>query len=359
MNKYLICAALMLLGVSASAQVWTNADDLPLYGKAREDTKERYERLPASFEGVSRDDVWYLGRNSAGLYIRFRSNSTAVWCRWTAKFGNHMNHQTLTGTRGVDLYTLTAKNEWRFMAAGRPEVSGRTTSARIIGNMTPEWREYMLYLPLYDGITSLEIGVDSTATVGLPEVDLPRHDRPIVMYGTSILQGGCANRPGMGETSIISRKLNREVINLGFSGNALLDLEIAELMASVEDPAIFVFDYVPNAWDYLIREKGEQFFRIVRDAHPDVPILFLEDPHFAHYEWDSQIRAEVDNKNAAQRELFNKLKKQGEKNIWYLKSDDMLGHDNEPFVEGIHFTDLGMMRYAEWLTPHIKKHMKK
>lgn len=362
MNKTFIASAAGLLAIAAtaSAQVFTNAETLPLFGKAREDTKERYERLPAEFEGRSREGVWYLGRHSAGLYVRFRSNSTAIWCRWTAKFGCHMNHQTLTGTRGVDLYTLTAKNEWRFMGAGRPEINDKTTTSRIIGDMTPEMREYMLYLPLYDGVTSVEIGVDSTAVVEQPAVDLPKSDKPIVMYGTSILQGGCANRPGMAHTSIIERKLNREVINLGFSGNALLDYEIAELMASVKDPAIFVFDYVPNAWDYLISgEQGEKFFRIVRDAHPDVPILFLEDPYFSYYEWDAKIREEVDKKNAAQRALFKKLKKQGEKNIWYLKSDDMVGHDNEPFVEGLHFTDLGMMRYAEWLTPHIKKHMKK
>ena len=361
MNKLsTIAAALLAFAASASAQVFYNADELPLYGKARPDTKERYERLPAEFEGRSRGAVWYLGRNSAGLYIRFRSNSTAIWCRWTAKFGNHMNHQTLVGTRGVDLYTLTAKNEWRFMAAGKPSVNDKTTTDRIIGNMTPEWREYMLYLPLYDGVTSLEIGVDSTATVEQPMVDLPRTEKPIVMYGTSILQGGCANRPGLCHTSIISRRLNREVINLGFSGNALLDYEIAELIASVKDPALIVFDYVPNAWDYLISgEEGEKFYRIVRDAHPDVPILFLEDPHFANYEWDNVVKTEVDKKNAAQRALFKKLKKQGEKNIWYVKSDDMVGHDNEPFVESTHFTDLGMMRYADWLLPHIKKHMKK
>lgn len=115
--------------------------------------------------------------------------------------------------------------------------------------------------------------------------------------------------------------------------------------ASVEDPAIFVFDYVPNAWDYLIREKGDQFF--------------LEDPHFAHYEWDSKMKEEVDKKNAAQRELFEKLKKQGEKKIYYLKSDGMVGEDAEGFVENIHFTDLGMMRYADWISPYLRKYLKK
>lgn len=360
MNRHIIASvSALLLGVSAFAQNWYDAANLPLYGKARQDTKELYERLPAEFEGRSRDAVWYLGRNSAGLYVRFSSNASAIWLRWSAKFGNHMNHQTLTGTRGLDLYVLTDKGEWRFMASGRPTLDSKDCEQKVIGAMEPKWREYMLYLPLYDGLTKLEIGVDREAVVEAPKVDLPRCDKPIVMYGTSILQGGCANRPGMAHTSILSRRFNREVINLGFSGNALLDLEIAELMASVEDPAIFVFDYVPNAYDYLIREKGEQFFRIVRDAHPDVPILFLEDPYFGHYEYDAGIKAEVDKKNAAQWELFCKLKKQGEKNIWYLKSDDMVGHDNEAFVDGIHFTDLGMMRYADWLAPHIRKHMKK
>ena len=360
MNRHIIASvSALLLGVSAFAQNWYDAATLPLYGKARQDTKELYERLPAEFEGRSRDAVWYLGRNSAGLYVRFSSNASAIWLRWSAKFGNHMNHQTLTGTRGLDLYVLTDKGEWRFMASGRPTLDSKDCEQKVIGAMEPKWREYMLYLPLYDGLTKLEIGVDREAVVEAPKVDLPRCDKPIVMYGTSILQGGCANRPGMAHTSILSRRFNREVINLGFSGNALLDLEIAELMASVEDPAIYVFDYVPNAYDYLIREKGEQFFRIVRDAHPDVPILFLEDPYFGHYEYDAGIKAEVDKKNAAQLELFCKLKKQGEKNIWYLKSDDMVGHDNEAFVDGIHFTDLGMMRYADWLAPHIRKHMKK
>ena len=360
MNKHIIATlAALLLGVSAFAQNWYDAATLPLFGKARQDTKEIYERLPAEFEGRSRDAVWYLGRNSAGLYVRFSSNASAIWLRWSAKFGNHMNHQTLTGTRGLDLYVLTDKGEWRFMASGRPTLDSKDCEQKVLGAMEPKWREYMLYHPHYDGLTKLEIGVDREAVLEAPKVDLPRSDKPIVMYGTSILQGGCANRPGMAHTSILSRRFNREVINLGFSGNALLDLEIAELMASVEDPAIFVFDYVPNAYDYLIREKGEQFFRIVRDAHPDVPILFLEDPYFGHYEYDAGIKAEVDKKNAAQWELFCKLKKQGEKNIWYLKSDDMVGHDNEAFVDGIHFTDLGMMRYADWLAPHIRKHMKK
>ena len=137
-----------------------------------------------------------------------------------------MNHQTLTGTRGLDLYVLSDKGEWRYLASGLPSLNSKDCEQKVVGSMEAKWREYMLYLPLYDGLTKLEVGVDAQAVLEAPKVDLPRHDKPIVMYGTSILQGGCANRPGMAHTSILSRRFNREVINLGFSGNALLDLEI-------------------------------------------------------------------------------------------------------------------------------------
>lgn len=360
LNKPAVAMAFFALFASAlNAQVYTDASEFPLYGKVREDTPGRYDRLPAEFQGRSRDAIWYLGQNSAGMFIRFNTDSKNIWCRWTAKFGNDMNHMTLVGIRGVDLYGLNKKGEWRFIAAGRPTPNDKFTEAQLIGGMEGEATEYMLYLPLYDGLTDLQIGVDSTAMLTRPKVNSPKKERPIVMYGTSILQGGCANRPGMAYTNILSRRFDREVINLGFSGNALLDMEIAELMAAVEDPAVFVFDYCPNAWDYLIREKGEQFFRIVRDAHPDVPVIFIEDVYFPHYEWSETIRQEVDKKNVAQRELFEKLKKQGEKRIYFLKATDMVAKDKEAFVENIHFTDLGMVQYADWLTPYLKKWMKK
>ena len=326
----------------------------PLYGKATQNTSERYTRLPQEFETVSRPPVWRLGRNSAGLYIRFRTNSSAVYARWESTFGNNMNHMTLTGTRGLDLY-VNEGGHWNFAGSGRPLPGKNDMEACLIKNMKPEMREYMLYMSLYDGISSLSVGVDMQAEILGPAVDSPRAGNPIVFYGTSILQGGCANRPGMAFTSIIGRRLNRETVNLGFSGNALLDMEIAELMAGVETPALYVLDYVPNAYDYLIREKGEQFFRIIRDAHPDVPVIFLEDPIFPHSRLDQKMKEEIESKNKAQRELFYKLKRQGEKKIYFVSSEGEIGDDYEATVDGIHFTDLGMMRFVEHLLPYIKK----
>lgn len=340
-----------VLGVSGKVR-YVDASAFPLYGKATDSTLTRYERLPASFEGKVRESLWFLGRNSAGLFIRFRTNSSFVSARWTSMFNVSMNHMTPTGIRGLDLYMLT-DDGWRFVGAGRPV--DRTTESVIVSRMDREEREYMLYLSLYDGVESLEIGVDDDALIGEPAVASPATEGPVVMYGTSILQGGCANRPGMAYTNIISRRIDREVINLGFSGNALLDYEIAELMASVEDPSLFVLDYVPNASAEQIAEKGERFFRILRDRHPDVPVIFVEDPDFPHTIADNAIRKEVAEKNAAQSELYRKLKKSGEKRIYYVSSDNLIGDDGEATVDGVHFTDLGMMRYVDKMLPVIRK----
>jgi hypothetical protein len=173
------------------------------------------------------------------------------------------------------------------------------------------------------------------------------------MYGTSILQGGCASRPGMAHTNILARRFDRTVINLGFSGNAFLDLEVAQLMAGVANPAVFVLDYVPNAKPERINENGEKFYRILRDAHPDVPIIFVEDPLFPHTVVDKAMAEEVRSKNAAQKALFQRLQDAGEKNIYYLPAQGMT--QPEDFVDGVHLTDLGMVHYADHISPLLQK----
>ncbi|GHT64653.1 hydrolase [Bacteroidia bacterium] len=351
MSRIVIFAFFILFCLNISAQiVYHDAGNFPILGKVSEATETRYERLPAYLKKISRSPVWNLGKNTAGLALRFRTNSTMVAARWTALSNNAMNHQTATGTKGLDLYALV-ENEWVFVNSGRP--TGQETTATIIGNMTSEEREYMLYLPLYDGVSKLEIGVDSLAFIGQPQVDLPRRTKPVVCYGTSILQGGCATRPGMAHTNILERRFNREFINLGFSGNALLDLEIAELMATV-DASLFILDFLPNANVEQMNERAIRFFRIIREKHPDTPVLFVEDPVFTHSRFDNRIAEEVKNKNATINRIVNQLKAEGEKNIELLSSRDMLGRDGEATVDGVHFTDLGFMRYADLLTPYIE-----
>ena len=338
---------------------YTDASIFPIYGKAIENTSATYERLPASLEGVIRQPVWNLAHHSAGISVRFRSDSPSIKLRWVS-FGLHtMNHMTDTGTRGLDLYTQDpVDGHWRFARSARPQ-KDTLNDLTVISGMEPVMREYIVYLSLYEGVKNLEIGVEDGSVIDQPALDSPRKGSPIVMYGTSILHGGCANRPGMAFTNIISRELDREVVNLGFSGNARLDYEIAELMAAVKDPSLFVLDNVPNCEASLIDERQEKFFRIIRDAHPDVPVVFIENPNYPHAVFDKVAAADIAARNASMRAVYEKLKKAGEKKIYYIKGDKMLGLDGEATVDGVHFTDLGMVRYTEYVLPTIKKALRK
>ena len=357
MKQFFFLTMLCLLGIQLQAQqpMYYDASRFPLLGKATQDTGARYERLPDSLKNISRPPLWNLSRNSAGMAIRFRSNSTQIAVKWESLFNNHMNHMTDVGIKGWDLYCWEGNKQWRFVNSARP--SGKTNQATIIANMLPTEREYMLYLPLYDGLVSLSIGVDSLATIDQPLIDYPIRKKPVVFYGTSILQGGCASRPGMAHTNIISRRLNRECINLGFSGNAFLDLEVAKVISEV-DASVFILDFVPNASVEQMKERMETFYRIIRSKHPDTPIIFIEDPIFTHTRYDERIAKEVQRKNDTLKEIFNRLKKEDEKNIIFISSKNMLGEDGEATVDGVHFTDLGMTRYADLVCPIIKKAIK-
>lgn len=358
MKKFLLGVAFiaaLTLNAWGVGLKYYDASQFKLIGKATNATRWQYGRLPDSLENVVREQLWDLGRNSAGLAIRFRTNSATIGAKWDVWLNRTMNHMTQTGIRGLDLYCLQDDGTWTFVNSGRPW-SEASNSARIIANMEPKEREYMLYLPLYDGCTSLQIGVDSTATVEMPRVDKPVRTKPIVWYGTSILQGGCASRPGMAVTNIIERRINREVINLGFSGNGQLDLEIARVMANV-DAGLYILDFVPNATVAQMNERMEKFYRIIRDKHPQATILFVEDPIFPHTRFDKVMLEEVTSKNATCRRIFNELQKH-DKNICLISSEKMLGDDFEASVDAIHFTDLGFMRYADYMTPIILKYLK-
>lgn len=362
MKRLIFTAVLLLMAirvVNAGEPVWHDASEFPVYGKITDDTSARYERLTASLQDVARTPVWNLGRNSAGLYIRFTSNSLAIHLRWVPLTNKTMSHMADTGTKGLDLYGLTEEG-WRFVRSARPKEGlkrGEVQTAKLVCGKVE--REYMLYLPLYDGLASLEIGVEEGSFIKAPSVETPSNYKPVIMYGSSILQGGCCSRPGMAHTNILARRLDRTVINLGFSGNALIDYEIAEYMASHPDPGVFVLDYVPNANKDQIDERAEKFYRILRDAHPNVPIIFMEIPNYPPRVFDQGAERNCQGRNEAQRRVFNKLKKAGEKKIFFISSDGMLGEDGEATVDGTHFTDLGMMRYVDHVFPTIEKALSK
>jgi lysophospholipase L1-like esterase len=145
---------------------------------------------------------------------------------------------------------------------------------------------------------------------------------------------------------------------LGFSGNGQLDYEIAELMAARE-AALIILDFVPNASVQQMQEKMEKFYGLIREKQPHTPILFVEDPPFPAGNYNSAVRREVESKNRTVREIFDRIKDKGDANIEFISSAPMIGADAEATVDGIHFTDLGFMRYADYLEPYIKKYINK
>ena len=213
-------------------------------------------------------------------------------------------------------------------------------------------REYLLYLPLYDGIDSLYIGIDSAAVIQMPNVDLPIREKPIVVYGTSITQGACASRPGMAYTNILEREMNREFYNFGFSGNGQLDMEVAQLLVTI-DAGLYIMDCLPNNTAERLRERLEPFYRYLREHRPDVPILFIESPLFPIIRYNQGTADAINAKNEVLREFYEKIKAEGAQNIYYMEAEEVFGGNTEFTVDNYHFTDLGFRYFADKLKPII------
>lgn len=335
----------------ADSLKYFDASRFPVIGKIYPDSLPLFARIPYFLKPLTRKAVWNLGQNSAGLAIRFRSDSPLISVKWENAFNNSMGHMSLVAVRGLDLYCYT-EGKWKFVNSARP--TPRLNEWTVINNMIPAEREYMLYLPLYDGILSLQIGIAPSFSITQPLLPCPAMNKPVVFYGSSITQGACASRPGMAATSIIGRMLNIQTINLGFSGNAFLDYEVAEMMAEV-DASVYVLDYVPNASPEQISEKTEKFVGILRKARPEVPLVFVEDPIFTHSAFDLKIAKEIKDKNEALDRVFASLKKEGIKNIYLIKGEALMPDNGESTVDGIHFTDCGFERYAHVMLPLLKE----
>lgn len=353
LSLIIVCA----MATTAIAELqYHDATQFRIIGKPTYATDTIFSRLPDSLSGHIRQGLWGVGRNSAGIAVRFRSNTSTIGLKWHSTNNFSMNHMTATGVRGLDLYTLQSDGSWTFVNAARPGVKP-DNKYTLMSNMTPEEREYLLFLPLYDSCSSLEIGIDSTAIIAPPAIDLPVAEKPIVWYGTSITQGGCASRPGMAATDIIERELNRVVINLGFSGNGRLDYEIAEMMAAI-DAGIYVLDCLPNVTTPQIKERTERFYSILRKAHPTTPILMVQTPEFPNMRFNTETRRIIEEKDATWLEFYRKFRSAGDANVHFVSSRGMIGDDNEGTVDCAHFTDLGFERCARFFLPIFRTHLK-
>lgn len=353
--KQLIASLLIFAGIAAGAaeppeiEYHDLTGGFPVLGTLCPDAAEVFTRLPDSLQSKVRRALWNLGLNSAGISVRFRSDSPRLKAKWHSRNKFAMNHMTATGVRGLDLYVMQPDSSWTTVCSARPSLSSATSISSLVSDMEPGvMREYMLYLSLYDGVDSLWIGVDEGCKVLAPAVDLPKAGKPVVMYGTSILQGGCATRPGMAHTNILQRRLQREVVNLGFSGNARLDPEIAQFMASA-DAACFVLDPLPNCTSEQLRERLPRFVDILRAGHPETPILLVESPMFPISRFNREVKQTLTEKNRVFRELYHSLKEKYP-NIFYFESEKTLLYP-EATVDNYHYTDSGFSDFARELEP--------
>ena len=320
-----------------------------------------YDRLPISYKEKVREPIWDLSKASAGITVRFHSNSTSINLKWTVLNDLDMSHMAATGIKGIDLYTKY-NNKWRYVTTAGALVGLKTYQNKsipadsineyeLIKNMTPEFREYKLFLPLYDGVTKLEVGIDSIASI---EKATPSAVKPIVFYGTSITQGGCASRPGMAHTNIISRKLDVDCINYGFSGNGRMETPIVELISEI-DARFYVIECLQNMDSEQVSERVRPLVDIIRTNHPYTPIVLVENMMYTTAFLNQTEETRLIQENAALKNEYDKIIKSGTPNIFYIKDNKDFLLDNEGTVDGVHLTDLGFLRYADYLMENFKK----
>ncbi len=336
---------------------WYDTRNFTVEGKGWTETANFFDRLPAKAQKLVRPEVWNLAQNSAGISVRFITDADSIFVRWKLRSPNlALPNMTAISVSGVDLYTKK-KGRWQWVGIGRPDKSS-INEQKIVGNMLRQKREFLLYLPLYNGVDSVEIGLPGIAfvTKALPN---QRNVKPIVFYGTSIVQGASASRAGMAYPSILGRKLNRPIINLGFSGNGKMEAEIADLMTEI-DAAGYVIDCLPNlSGETEVEERTPRLIEILRRKRPRTPIILVENIRYPDVFIEERKNKIYREKNAALRRVYNRFVSSKINNLYYISAFNLIGNDTEGTIDGIHPTDVGFMRMVSIFEPTLNKVLRK
>jgi lysophospholipase L1-like esterase len=310
-----------------------------------------YDRFPARAQQILNPNVWNISHSSAGLYIKFKTGAANIVVRYVVKGELAMSHMPVTGVSGIDLYAIDPNGAVIWAPGDRSygdTIEYRFQNLVVSSMFAGRDYEYRLYLPLYKAVEWLQIGVPEQASC-IPMPLSP--EKPIVVYGTSIAQGACASRPGMAWTNILQQRLDRPVINLGFSGSGKLESSVIDLMTET-DARLFVLDCIPN----LTTSSGinaSELEKRVLDAviqlkikRPSVPILLAEHCIDVNNNiMDTVKNNAYANANRTLQKAFSTLKKQGTKDIYYLSNKD-IGFTTRSTVDGVHPNDIGMVEYA-------------
>jgi lysophospholipase L1-like esterase len=307
-----------------------------------------FDRFPSRAEKTVTSNVWNLSRHSAGMMVRFQTDATAIHIHYKLLLEKlAMPHMPATGVSGVDLYARDEHGTWRWVQVTRPE--SQEVKVELVSGLTAGFREYAAYLPLYNGVESLSIGVDPGSKF---EAVTPRV-KPLVFYGTSITHGACASRPGMVHTAILGRRFDLPVVNLGFSGNGRMDQAVGEFLVEI-DAAVYVIDCLPNMNAQAVSEKCVPLVKQIRAAKPDTPIVLVEDRRNTN-SWIQPARDKHHSDNhAALQQAYAVLQSESIAGLYYIGGDELYGTDSEGATDGSHANDLGFMRQADVFEPILR-----
>jgi lysophospholipase L1-like esterase len=322
---------------------WVGGSTLNAEGIGWPDESAAFCRFPDRSERELRDALWQLSRCSTGVCLRFISNAAQLSVRW--KLRNEilaMPHMPASSVSGLDLYVRDPQSQRiRWAAMARAE-SFPLNTVCLLQQQPEQRREYFLYLPLYNGVSQLEIGLNPEAEI-LPAA--PHKAKPICFYGASIIQGACASRSGLSLPALLGRRFERAVWNFGFSGNSHAEPEVANLLAEL-DPALYVIGPAPSLTAEFIATRLPQFVQILRNARPSTPILLVENALYQDAWTSPQRNTQPHEANVTLRAAFNNLKN-GIGGLHFLDGENALGNDGEATVDGTHPNDIGFLRLAE------------
>ncbi len=323
---------------------WIDGRYLPIEGRVFDDVEHYYDRLPSNVTTKVNGGVRSMKHHTAGMQFRFTTDSKRLVFKWVPYSGSlSMNHMPATGVSGIDIYKFdTASGKWRYVQTGRIV---NPQGGEISLGWTPG-TPCLVNLPLYNGIKSFTLGIETNATVSALEPRKSGVTKPVVFYGTSITHGGCCSRPGMAFVNIVGRDLDVPVVNLGFSGSGKMELEMSEHLARI-DASCYVLDCIWNMNESLVKANYEPFIRNLRRLRPDTPIVMAE--------WCDVYCRPGDARDKFMKDLYERLISEGWKNLVYLPKDNMYSGDLEGTVDGCHPNDLGMRSLADAFGAAVRK----
>ncbi|QCT01927.1 hypothetical protein E6C60_1209 [Paenibacillus algicola] len=316
-------------------------------------SEQKYRRLPVLADGVVPEAVDRLANHTAGGQIRFRTDSSQFVVRVRLTGKAHLPHMASSGQCGVDCY-VGENGALRFVSTAQFEVTQDEYESTLYIGWKREMRSVVLNLPLYQGVEEIWIGLEEEALV-LPPAAYQSNQK-VIFYGTSVTQGGCASRPGMLHTNMLSRHIPLEFLNLGFSGSGRGEPEVIELIAGIKNPGCIILDYEGNCKSTeLFRQTLPESIAICRARHPSVPILISSRMKYAREAERKELRNTRLERKELEQELVRKLRQEGDFHVYFFDGSDLLGqYYQECTVDGAHPTDLGYWHLAKGYEPVLR-----